>query len=62
MEKRAMIALAMSMVVFAVFMYIGQRSRVGQVPPTQQGEQPGQAQQPQQAQPPLAPAPAPALP
>ena len=55
MEKRAMIALALSMVVFAVFMFIGERSRVGQVPPTQKSEQPGQAQQPQ---PPLAPAPA----
>jgi YidC/Oxa1 family membrane protein insertase len=51
-----MIALALSMAVFVVFMYIGERSRVGQVPPTQKSEQPGQTQQPQQAQPPLAPA------
>src|SRR5208337_4304236 len=58
MEKRAMIALALSMAVFVVFMYIGQRSRVGQVPPTQEGQETTQAQQTQQAQAPLAPAPA----
>ena len=39
MEKRAMIALALSMAVFVVFMYIGQRSRVGQVSPTQESQQ-----------------------
>ncbi len=60
MEKRAMLALALSMAVFVVFMYIGQRSRVGQVPPTQEAQQTTQtpqAQQTQPAQPPLAPAP-----
>ena len=58
MEKRAMIALALSMAVFVVFMYIGQRSRVDQVSPTQESQQNRQAQQTQQAQGPLAPAPA----
>src|SRR5208337_3552878 len=61
MEKRAMLALALSMAVFVVFMYIGQRSRVGQVPPTQEAQQTTQtpqAQQPHPAQPPLPPAPA----
>ena len=56
MENRALIALALSFVVFMVFIYIGEKSRV--VPP------PGQSQQAQQAQPaapaaqPQAPAPA----
>src|SRR5208337_1241101 len=58
MEKRAMLALALSMAVFVVFMYIGQRSRVGQVSPTQESQQTRQAQQTQQAQGPLAPVPA----
>ena len=69
MEKRAMIALALSMAVFVVFMYIGQRSRVGQVSPTQESQQTQQAQGPlapvparPAAQPPLAPTPVTARP
>jgi YidC/Oxa1 family membrane protein insertase len=69
MEKRAMIALALSMAVFVVFMYIGQRSRVGQVSQTQESQQTQQVQGPlvpapasPAAQPPLAPALGPARP
>ncbi len=58
MEKRAMIALALSMAVFAVFMYVGQWSKVGQVPSSQPGQRTTPAQPAQQAQGPLAPAPA----
>ncbi len=51
MEKRALIALALSMAVFVVFMYIGQRSRVGQVPPAPEAQQTTQTPQAQQTQP-----------
>lgn len=55
MEKRAMIALALSFVVFLVFMYIGEKSKVRPLPEAQQAQQ---TQQPQ----PVQPAPAPAKP
>jgi len=59
MEKRAMIALALSFVVFLVFMYIGEKSKVRPLPEAQQAQQ---AQQPQPVQPAQPPAPAPAKP
>ena len=56
MEKRAMIALALSFVVFLVFMYVGEKSRVSPVPGTQQAQQ----TQPVQPVKPAAQPPAPA--
>ena len=56
MEKRAMIALALSFVVFLVFMYVGEKSKVRPLPEAQQ------TQQPQPVQPAQPPAPAPAKP
>ena len=58
MEKRAMIALALSFVVFLVFMYIGEKSKVRPLPEAQQAQQAQQPQPVQPAQPPPAPAPA----
>ncbi|MCX5890107.1 MAG: membrane protein insertase YidC [Deltaproteobacteria bacterium] len=59
MEKRAMIALALSFVVFLAFMYIGEKSKVRPLPEAQQAQQTQPRQPVQQAQP---PAPAPAQP
>jgi YidC/Oxa1 family membrane protein insertase len=58
MEKRAMIALALSFVVFLVFMYVGEKSKVRPLPEAQQAQQ---TQQPQPVQPAQPPAPAPAV-
>ena len=58
MEKRAMIALALSFVVFLAFMYVGEKSRVRPVPETQQAQQ----TQPVQPVTPTVPPPAPAKP
>jgi hypothetical protein len=44
MEKRAMIALALSFVVFLVFMYIGEKSKVRPLPEAQQAKQTQPAQ------------------
>ncbi len=59
MEKRAMIALALSFVVFLAFMYIGEKSKVRPLPEAQQAQQ---AQPRQPVQPAQPPAPAPAQP
>lgn len=56
MEKRALIALALSFLVFMVFIYIGEKTRVRELPPTQQ------SQQAQPAQPAPSPTQAPAKP
>ena len=48
MEKRALIALGLSFLVFIAFMYIGEKNRVPQLPPAQQAQQ---AQPAQPAQP-----------
>ncbi|MCL4503533.1 MAG: membrane protein insertase YidC [Deltaproteobacteria bacterium] len=44
MEKRALIALGLSFLVFIVFMYIGEKTRAPQLPPAQQAEQAKPAQ------------------
>jgi YidC/Oxa1 family membrane protein insertase len=54
MENRTLIALALSFLVFLVFMYIGEKTRVPQVPPGPLTQQP----QPASPPPPSAPAPA----
>ncbi len=59
MEKRAIIALALSFVVFLVFMYVGEKSKVRPLPEAQQAQQ---TQQPQPVRPAQPPAPAPAAP
>ncbi len=56
MEKRAIIALALSFVVFLVFMYIGEKTRVKPLPESQQAQQ----AKPAHPAPPVQPAPAPA--
>jgi YidC/Oxa1 family membrane protein insertase len=58
MEKRAMLALALSFVVFVIFMLIGQKTRGPQPPPAQHA----QSAPPVQPAPTPAPAPAPAPP
>lgn len=44
MEKRALIALGLSFLVFIAFMYIGEKTRAPQLPPAQQAQQAQQAQ------------------
>ena len=56
MEKRALIALGLSFLVFIAFMYLGEKTRAPQLPPAQQ------AQQAQPAPPVPPPAPVPAKP
>ncbi len=54
MEKRALIALGLSFLVFIAFMYIGEKTRAPQLPPAQQAQQ----AQPAQPVPPSAQVPA----
>ncbi len=57
MEKRALIALGLSFLVFIAFMYIGEKTRAPQLPPAQQAQQAQPAQPvPPSAQVPVKPA------